>query len=384
MIRASDGGDSVAERSIPHGSAELYLAPGVAFISEGDAVFGAMLTGWGMQQLGGRGLGEKYVVNGGRLIRRFAEFSGDWPWEWSAHDFDEWMTDLVSRRKLAPSTLRKYQNYVRDFCNYITSEHYGWASECLARFGTHPVQICHSWNVSKHLQDYEGRPGRRPLTRAELQALMDHADAEYDRRLTSGRKGALPAYRDATLLKVLYGWGLRVNEAVHLDITDFYRNPQAPEFGEFGVLLVRFGKANQGRAPKRRSVVTLDAWAVDAVKDYVENIRPLMGASGSDALWFSERGTRLRTREIQDRFAEYCEQIGLDENLSPHGLRHSYVTHHVEDGFDFTFIQQQVGHSHPSTTSLYAAVTGDFANKMMAKALERMRNHADPTEGLGK
>ena len=75
---------------------------------------------------------------------------------------------------------------------------------------------------------------------------------------------------------VVYGWGLRANEVAHLDVTDFYRNPHAAQFGDYGVLQVRFGKASRGGAPKRRSVVSLFDWAVEAVVDYIANVRPLV------------------------------------------------------------------------------------------------------------
>lgn len=92
---------------------------------------------------------------------------------------------------------------LRQFCDYITSPHYQWAAECESRFGTHPVQVCHEWNTSAHLADYEGDADRRPLTRQELQTLFDHADERVDRAVRLGRKGALAAYRDATVLKVM-------------------------------------------------------------------------------------------------------------------------------------------------------------------------------------
>ena len=218
------------------------------------------------------------------------------------------------------------------------------------------------------------------MTREELQALFDRADAEVERRLVSGRKGALPAYRDAVLLKVTYAWGLRANEAVHLDVTDFYRNAHAPEFGQFGILHVRHGKSSKGSPPKRRSVVTLRDWAVESVKDYLEHVWPLMRAEDSTAMWLSERGTRLRTRELSDRFAEYRDDLGLDRVLSPHALRHSYATHLIEEGVDPKFVQQQLGHQHQSTTSIYTKVSGDFANTMMRDALKRLRPQ---TEGEG-
>lgn len=301
--------------------------------------------------------------------------------EVGCRDFDEWMMHLVAVKGLAPSTIRVYQHPIRTFCAYVCSPHYGWINECLERFGTHPVQVCHEWNSVAHLQDYEGQPGRRPLTREELQRILDRADDVVEESLTSRRKGALPAYRDATLLKVIYAWGLRITEAVSLDVTDFYANAHAPEFGRFGMLQVRNGKAPAGGAPKRRSVVTLLPWAVEAVQDYVENVWPRVRAERSNALWLSERGTRLRPRELQDRFAELRDELGLDPLLSPHGLRHSYVTHMTEDGLDHVFIQQQVGHVHQSTTTIYTAVSNDFANKLMREALNRTLGSIKPTGG---
>ena len=75
-----------------------------------------------------------------------------------------------------------------------------------------------------------------------------------------GRKGWLPVFRDAAALKVAYGFGLRRTEAAMLDVADFGPNPHAPEFGEYGVCQVRFGKAMKGSPPKRRSVLTVWEW----------------------------------------------------------------------------------------------------------------------------
>jgi site-specific recombinase XerD len=366
----------VGQRGVAPGVSSLHLAAGVAFLNEEESVFEAMVDGWVSQQRGGRNLKEKSVQAAVRLVRQFHGFANEWPWQWTAASFDEWMMHLVSVKRLAPSTIRTYQYGVRAFCDYLCSEHYGWAAECTARFGTHPVQVCHEWNSTAHLQDYEGRPGRRPLTRGELQRIFDRADAAVEECLKSRRKGALPAYRDATLLKVAYAWGLRANEAVHLDVTDFYANPHVPEFGRHGILQVRHGKAPRGSAPKRRPVVSLHAWAVDAVQDYIDNIWPVTRAEGSNALWLTERGTRLKPRELLDCFARLRDELGLDRDLSPHCLRHSYVTHLVEDGVDPTFVQQQVGHAYQSTTAIYTAVSGDFANKMMRQALKKVL--ADP------
>jgi integrase/recombinase XerC len=116
------------------------------------------------------------------------------------------------------------------------------------------VRICFESNTSSHLVDYEGKAERRPMTREELQRFVDYADDQVEWATGSGRKGALSAYRDATMFKVIYGWGLRRTETAKLDITDWYRSPQAPELGKYGKLEVRWGKSSKGSPPKRRTV----------------------------------------------------------------------------------------------------------------------------------
>jgi site-specific recombinase XerD len=155
-------------------------------------------------------------------------------------------------------------------------------------------------------------------------------------------------------------------------VTDFYRNPHAPQFGAYGVLHVRHGKASAGGPPKRRSVVSLHDWAVEAVQDYIENVRPIGMKGESNALWLTERGTRVRTRDITDRFAYFRDDLGLDRVLTPHCLRHSYVTHLVERGVDPVFVQHQVGHAYQSTTAVYTAVSADFKNRMLKDAISKV------------
>jgi site-specific recombinase XerD len=112
-------------------------------------------------------------------------------------------------------------------------------------------------------------------------------------------------------------------------------------------------------------------WAAEAVGDYVANVRPRYGFPDRPALWLTERGGRLRPRQIEERFAAYRDALRLPSELVPHCLRHSHVTHQIEDGVDPAFVQRQVGHRYQSTTAIYSGVSGDFMNTMMGKALSR-------------
>ncbi|WAU02058.1 tyrosine-type recombinase/integrase [Streptomyces nigrescens] len=350
------------------GAAHLELVAGVVQMRPQDAMVEAMLRGWRAQQ-SARGLKADTVEARERTVQRFLEFTNEYPWEWTPAHVYEWSASLMGERHLAPSTVRAYQCELRLFSEYVTDARYGWAEVCEAEFGTHPVAICHEWNTIAHLNGYEGDPEARPFTREELQRFLDYADEQVDRAVRARRKGALVAYRDATLFKVVYGWGLRRTETSKLDLVDFGRNAKAPQFGRYGMLNVRYGKAKRGQPPRRRNVLAVMDWAVEAVRDYVENVRPRFGCTEHPALWLTERGGRVKPAEINARFVAYRDALGLPRALVPHSLRHSYITHLTEDGVDRRFLQQQVGHECDSSLATYTHVSDAFMNSALQRAL---------------
>ncbi|WP_258938538.1 tyrosine-type recombinase/integrase [Actinomadura luteofluorescens] len=348
----------------------MELVQGAALLHPEDAVFQGMLSGWARQQRA-RNLQQRTISEKANRVKDLFDFCGEYPWRWTAGHMDEWSEHLVVEQRLAESSIRQYQGAIRTFCDFLVSPHYRWVEECEKRFGTHPIQICHEWNTSAHLVDYEGDADRRPFTRKELQEFFDYCDLRVEKAARSGRKGALTAYRDATVFKTMYAWGLRRTEASKLDVVDWHRNPKAPELKNMGSLEVRWGKRTRGSPPRRRTVLTVMPWAVESVTDYLVNIRPRFGFPGQPALWLTERGGRLKPREINSRFEEYRDDLGLPEELVPHCLRHSYVTHLIEDGADPKFVQEQVGHRYASTLAIYTGVNGDFMNTMMRRVLDR-------------
>jgi len=224
-----------------------------------------------------------------------------------------------------------------------------------------------------------GRSGGA-LSRVQCQALFDAADDRAQRLAGSGRKGWLTAFRDATLLKVTYGWGWRCREVTMLDLTEVTANPAAEQLGGLGVCHVRFGKAMRGSAPRRGAVASVMGWAVEALEEYLVDVRPRFEGAEVAAVWPTERGGRISTRSVDDRFALYRVAAGLPGELSVHCLRHSWVSHLIEDGVDPLFVQQQVGHSWASTTAIYTTVGAAAKNQMLRSALARAL-HADISGG---
>ena len=334
-----------------------------------EAVFEAMLRGWRAQQ-SARHLAASTQRDRETTVRRFQAHVGRWPWEWQALDADEWLEDLGGPpRRLSVSTLRGFQAALRVFLDYLIDERYPWAAICEREFEGRPVQVIDERNRIAHVVEFEGDPGRRPLSREELAMFFDFCDAQVARRRRLGRKGALSAFRDAALFKTIYAFGLRRQEAARLDVSDFGANPHRPSFGRYGTLRVRFGKASKGSAPKRRNVLTVFDWSVEVLEQYVDQVRPLYGRDEHPALWLTERGARISSVQITERFADYRDQLGLPGELTCHSLRHSYVTHLIEDRFDELFVRMQVGHRFASTTALYTGVTGAYKNQAMRQAL---------------
>ena len=349
------------------GAAHLVLAQGVAQLDPARAVFDGMLAGWCAQQRS-RMLSEVTIGARERLVRRFGEFTNEYPWDWRPQDVEAFTTKLRSAGR-SHSTIRGYHDVIGLFVEFVCDRRYGWVEECEQRFGRAPAAICHEWNTAVHANEFEGRPGRRALTAEELQHFFDCADDQVDRVVGSGRKGTLAAFRDAVLFKVVYAWGLRRREAVMLDLADLHRNAQAPQFGSYGALHVRYGKASRGSPPKRRTVLSVHDWAVDALRQYVEEIRDGFDPGPHPALWVTERRSRLSVRHVNARFAAYRDRAGLPGELDLHSLRHSYVTHLIEDGFPERFVTEQVGHAYAATTAIYTGVSDDYKNRVLAKAL---------------
>jgi site-specific recombinase XerD len=357
---------------VPGSAPGTLLQEAATLLRPQDQVFEAMVAGWRDQQLS-RNLNRSTIDDRVSALRRFQAFTNDYPWLWRPQDLEEFTAELRGgARPAALTTVRSYQAAIRQFLDYVGDPRYLWNDVCERTFGTHPCQICFEWNTAVHAADQEGVPGRRALTKHELQRLLDFADDQVAQARQKASKAWLPLLRDATIFKVTYAWGLRRREVVMLDLEDFGTNPHAAEFGDHGVLYVRWGKANKGSAPKRRSVLTIFPWSVRVLDEWIGSYRDIFEtAARGSALWPSERCPRVGKMPVGARFAEWREAVGLPEEIGMHCLRHSYVTHLIEDGYDPLFVQQQVGHSYASTTALYTSVSSDFRTRTLRGILDR-------------
>jgi hypothetical protein len=115
----------------------------VVHLDPASAVFDAMLEGWATQQRA-RFLKDNTIGPRLELVRRFAVFTNQYPWQWEPAEAEAFIT----RSPVAVSTARNYQNTLRLFCGYTSDARYGWVNRCLEQFGSAPRQILDEWTRS--------------------------------------------------------------------------------------------------------------------------------------------------------------------------------------------------------------------------------------------
>lgn len=153
--------------------------------------------------------------------------------------------------------------------------------------------------------------------------------------------------RDRAILEFLYSTGARISEVVGLDVDDLH-------FADDAVVRL-FGKGSKER------VVPVGSFAQKAVSDYLVRSRPALAAKGkgTPALFLNQRGGRLSRQSMWMILAKAAEQSGVDVEVSPHTLRHSFATHLLEGGADVRVVQELLGHASVTTTQIYTKVSVD-------------------------
>ena len=150
------------------------------------------------------------------------------------------------------------------------------------------------------------------------------------------------ALRDKAFLELLYATGMRVSELVALDVGDVQLETQTVHC---------ISRANKER------VIPLSQRAVDAVYIYLERGRPaLLRDMDESALFLNHRGRRLTRQGLWLIIKGHVEASGLDTDVTPHTLRHSFATHMLDDGAKLRDVQRLLGHANISTTQIYTEV----------------------------
>jgi integrase/recombinase XerC len=210
------------------------------------------------------------------------------------------------------------------------------------------------------------------------QRLPDYLEPEEMGRLlaapslrTADGQPSAQGLRDKAILELLYASGMRVSELTNLDLRDVDR--------QRGQILVT------GKGDKER-LVLIGEPATRALNRYVAEGRPQYVKAGRPvpaALFLSRLGTRLSDRSIQMLLKKYGQQAGIETDVTPHVLRHTFATHMLNGGADLRVVQELLGHSLLSTTQVYTHVSQNRAREVYLRAHPRAAGSAIAEEETG-
>lgn len=282
-----------------------------------------------------------------------------------------WLQHLAVERGVSPHTL---SNYTRDVNRYTR-----W----LAAAGKSDLATVSATDVEAYVADLRrGVDGARPLAASSAARALTVARGLHRFGV---EEGALPAdtaaevsppsageklpdtlsiaevaelldacpteqllgLRDKALLETLYATGARVSEVLDLSVDD-----ATAAIDTEGILTVT------GKGSKQR-LVPLGRHAQDAIEAYLVRGRPVFATGKSHALFLNRRGGALSRQSAWTVIKQAAERAGIDKEISPHTLRHSFATHLLEGGADVRSVQELLGHASVTTTQIYTHVTAD-------------------------
>ncbi|UCG21020.1 MAG: site-specific tyrosine recombinase XerD [Deltaproteobacteria bacterium] len=190
-----------------------------------------------------------------------------------------------------------------------------------------------------------------PRLRRQLPSVLSVTEVE---RLLAQPNPELPlGQRDAAMLELLYGTGLRVSELVSLTLARVNL--------EVGFLVV-LGKGSKER------IVPVGEAATEAVRSYLMGSRPrLLKGKMTETLFITNRGAAMTRQGFWKLLKKYGREAGLKKELTPHILRHSFATHLLERGADLRSVQMMLGHADISTTQIYTHVARERLREVHKK-----------------
>lgn len=265
-------------------------------------------------------------------------------------DLPEGYLEKLERKRYSEQTIRTYTSYFRDFAshfrrkdleNITTDEINQYILELIRKKGISHSQQNQSINAIKFY--YEKvlereklyfkieRPKRElklpdVLSKEEIAAMIDSTDN----------------LKHKCLIVMIYSCGLRRSEAIDMKISDI----------DSDRMLIKI----RGAKGKKDRYVQLARGALDMLRQYYKEYRP------SVWLFEGQKGGQYSAESIMNIVKQAGRKAGIKKNVYPHILRHSFATHHLEQGTDLRYIQEWLGHSSSKTTERYTHVSkADFS-----------------------
>ena len=279
----------------------------------------------------------------------------------------EYKRYLIVERRLSENTVAAYMRDYEDFMHYVlrlhtavpkdvTSEIISKYMDWLYRSGCSSASQARRLSGIKSLYNYllinekiEQMPTENIETPKAKRLLPDVLTVEeIDAMIATFDMTTVKGCRDNAIVEVLYSTGLRVSELISLRIDNLF-------FGEGYIRVV-------GKGDKQR-LVPIGSVARDKIQLYMELRRPRKPSEAT--LFLNNRGEPLTRIMIFNIIKQAARLAGVEKNISPHTLRHSYATHLLEGGANIRQVQELLGHESITTTEVYTHLDREHLRRVV-------------------
>lgn len=223
----------------------------------------------------------------------------------------------------------------------------------------HIVSIKNYFKYMKKINKIDNNPCE-DITGLKLPKTIPHVLSEEDiNKLLDIDLNDAYDYRNKAMLELMYSSGLRVSELLKLEVNDI----------DFDTNIVRcFGKGSKER------IVPLSDYALNALHDYIYVYRnTLLKNKVTNILFLNSRGDILSRQGFFKILKALALQKGINKELSPHTIRHSFATHLINHGADLRSVQTMLGHENIKTTQIYTHVSNNYVKENYDKSHPRSK-----------
>lgn len=278
---------------------------------------------------------------------------------------------LVTDKKVSPNTLMSYKRDIAQYieylkslgvtsCTEVTPDVYMNYTSYLQQIGKAPTTVSRAIASTRAFYKYLcGKdlcilnPAEKAHAIKTVKKLPQILTANEIRLLLEQPSdGDLKGLRDKAMLELLYATGIRVTELISLNMEDINI--------EVGYIMCK----NQSK----ERIVPIHPRASEALRIYVNEVRPLMTDDEPEALFVNTNGSRLTRQGFWKIVKHYQQKAGIDKEITPHTLRHSFAAHLLENGADIKSLQEMLGHADVSSTQVYAGVVKNRLKEVYKKA----------------
>lgn len=288
------------------------------------------------------------------------------------NEIGDYINYITLERQLSTNTIDGYKKDLINFFSYTNKRYKDIKRSDITSYISNLSKDLNSKSVNRHIvsiRNYfkfllrNGYINENPcddIVGLKMPKTVPHVLSEEDiDKLLDIEVVDAKSSRNKAMLELMYSCGLRVSELLNLKLNDI----------DFNMNIVKcFGKGSKER------IVPLSDMATHYLKEYIDLYRiTLLKNNRSDILFLNIRGSSLSRQGFFKILKELAREKGINKDLSPHTIRHSFATHLINHGADLRSVQTMLGHENIKTTQIYTHISNNYKKEKYEDAHPRSK-----------